>query len=130
MPPRSSVSSAGTSTRRLLAFDVDHALCTYKQPAFSQLVYGCIIRFLVEKRSYPRCLQEDREYEGFCGKGLVFDTETGCMLKLDANGDVAMAYLGSEPVDSVSTTKSACLSDVSSSSNSSSIWSCTQCICR
>ena len=88
------------AARRLLCFDVDHALVTYLQPSFGELVHSCVMRFLVEKRKYPRSLLQ-KKYEGFAQKGLVFDTSTGCILKFDHHGSVALAYMGSETIDPV-----------------------------
>lgn len=49
---------------------------------------------MVDNKGYPAALKEVAFEPGFCLKGLVFDTETGDVLKIDEHGAICRARHG------------------------------------
>ena len=84
-----------------LGFDLDHTLVRYEMGALLPLIYESLVAHIcanpaaaalrLEAKSALRGAPFDA---AFCQKGIVFDLQTGDMLKLDAAGRVARARHG------------------------------------
>ena len=59
-----------------------------------QLVHRALLSFMVDNKGYPAELKEVPFDPAFCLKGLVFDTETGDVLKIDERGVICLARHG------------------------------------
>jgi 5'-nucleotidase len=77
-----------------IGFDMDHTLAAYDLSNFCPLVHKLVTNYLVNKWNYPQTLKLTSFNATFGGRGLVYDTRNGNMLKLDAGGDVIIAYHG------------------------------------
>lgn len=79
---------------RLIGFDMDYTLVTYNVPHFEQKAYDIAIEKLIKNKGYPdeiRSLKFDPE---FIIRGLVIDSETGNVLKINQYGYVKRASHG------------------------------------
>ncbi|KAJ1477088.1 HAD-like domain-containing protein [Baffinella frigidus] len=74
--------------------DMDQTLARYRTPAVYELVHRALLSFMVDNKGYPAALKEVAFEPGFCLKGLVFDTETGDVLKIDEHGAICRARHG------------------------------------
>ena len=79
-----------------LGFDLDHSLARYNLSTFAPLVYSLIVTHLVERQHMSPELREVPLEPSFAGKGVAFDTSTGHLIKLDADGRVLVAMHGFE----------------------------------
>lgn len=80
-------------------FDYDFTLAHYNAN-MGHYIYNNVAKFLVEKRRYPERLL-DRDFdENFSIRGLMFDSETGFLMKLDQFNKIQTdtVYFGRERV--------------------------------
>eukprot|EP00928_Gymnodinium_smaydae_P032128 TRINITY_DN23348_c0_g2_i1.p1 TRINITY_DN23348_c0_g2~~TRINITY_DN23348_c0_g2_i1.p1 ORF type:complete len:490 (+),score=74.38 TRINITY_DN23348_c0_g2_i1:26-1471(+) len=76
-----------------IGFDLDHTLVRYNLDELLPLIYRCVCDVLVARGVASSVL--DVAYDAdFCARGLVFDTSTGDLLKLDSDGRVCRACHG------------------------------------
>ena len=78
-----------------LGWDLDHTLARYNLSTFSPLVYGLVVRHLVEQQGL-RCadlLSVPFQAECAC-RGVAFDTRTGHLIQLASDGRVTAAMHG------------------------------------
>ena len=81
---------------KLIGFDMDYTLATYNVPAFEKKAYEIVQSKLINDYGYPeeiKCLEYDNE---FIIRGLVIDTETGNILKVNRFGFVRKATHGTK----------------------------------
>eukprot|EP00455_Lapot_gusevi_P044699 TRINITY_DN5621_c0_g1_i2.p1 TRINITY_DN5621_c0_g1~~TRINITY_DN5621_c0_g1_i2.p1 ORF type:complete len:255 (-),score=32.41 TRINITY_DN5621_c0_g1_i2:302-994(-) len=79
-----------------IGFDLDHSLIRYKFEPFYQLVFNCLVRYLVEQKNYSADLLDVRFDLHFCSRGVIFDKKLGNFLKLDHERRVTRAYHGTK----------------------------------
>ncbi|RYY38319.1 hypothetical protein EON62_00500 [archaeon] len=77
-----------------LGFDLDHALCRYRNPALLKLIYDCLRAALITQAGYPAAALSREWSPSLAQKGIIADFHTGDLLKLDAHGRVRQAYHG------------------------------------
>eukprot|EP01138_Halocafeteria_seosinensis_P006141 gb/GECG01006278.1/.p1 GENE.gb/GECG01006278.1/~~gb/GECG01006278.1/.p1 ORF type:complete len:553 (+),score=63.54 gb/GECG01006278.1/:1-1659(+) len=91
-----------------VGFDLDHALARYKLRELLPLVYDALAEYLVEVNKWPRrrlhrgeswndtqgATHEVQWRPEFIEKGIIFEFETGNLLKLNENGVVSRAAHG------------------------------------
>jgi hypothetical protein len=82
-----------------IGFDADHCLVRYNLPELISIGYQLIAKFLVDEKCYPEEILEfgNRE-KAFITNGLVFDANTGYILKLGKDKKILRAYYGFERV--------------------------------
>ena len=77
-----------------LGFDLDHCLARYNLSTFGPLVYELVLTHLVQRQHMSASLLDVPFDASFAGKGVAFDTLTGHVIKLDAEGRVRVAMHG------------------------------------
>eukprot|EP01116_Phalansterium_solitarium_P020754 TRINITY_DN6217_c0_g1_i1.p2 TRINITY_DN6217_c0_g1~~TRINITY_DN6217_c0_g1_i1.p2 ORF type:complete len:288 (-),score=96.45 TRINITY_DN6217_c0_g1_i1:489-1352(-) len=78
-----------------IGFDLDHTLVRYRLRALHELIFDCLVSYLVDDLSYPQRLKQNAVRHEFVKKGVVVDTYNGNLLKLDGSMRVARAFHGS-----------------------------------
>uniref|UniRef100_A0A0N5C5P2 5'-nucleotidase domain-containing protein 3 n=1 Tax=Strongyloides papillosus TaxID=174720 RepID=A0A0N5C5P2_STREA len=64
-------------------FDYDYTLCVYKKE-LNKLIYNLTMNVLIEDKKYPNALKSLPYDFDFAIRGLHFDIENSCLLKIDA----------------------------------------------
>uniref|UniRef100_A0A0N4ZCR2 5'-nucleotidase domain-containing protein 3 n=1 Tax=Parastrongyloides trichosuri TaxID=131310 RepID=A0A0N4ZCR2_PARTI len=64
-------------------FDYDYTLCVYKKE-LNKLIYNMTMKVLIEEKKYPNALKALPYDFDFAIRGLHFDIENSCLLKIDA----------------------------------------------
>lgn len=79
---------------KLIGFDMDYTLATYNVPAFEARAYEIVQDKLINEYGYPAEIKELNFDSDFIIRGLVIDTETGNILKVNRFGFVRKASHG------------------------------------
>ncbi len=82
-----------------IGFDLDWTLADYNQDALSQLAFELTLDRLVKDFDYPRSVLAAEYRPNFARRGLMLDTETGMVLKMNRHRYVGRAYHGRNFVD-------------------------------
>eukprot|EP00056_Hartaetosiga_gracilis_P020129 m.17707 g.17707 ORF g.17707 m.17707 type:complete len:398 (-) comp8185_c0_seq4:514-1707(-) len=77
-----------------IGFDLDHSAVRYNVPALSHLVFDAMAKFEVEFHGYSENAFVTANMPHFFARGLVFDCETGCFLRLSRDGAILSASHG------------------------------------
>ncbi|CAM2066791.1 HAD-IG family 5'-nucleotidase [Sulfidibacter corallicola] len=85
---------------KAVGFDMDYTLAEYKQDALDQLTMKLALNLLVDRNGYSEEILKIPYKPGFTIRGLVIDTLTGNVLKMDKFRYVSLAYHGLRPLDS------------------------------
>lgn len=83
---------------KLIGFDMDYTLVTYNVPAFEEKAFDIIKRKLIKDFSYPTEIESFEFNKDFIIRGLVLDTESGDVLKVNRYGYVRKATHGTKPL--------------------------------
>ncbi|XP_063708090.1 5'-nucleotidase domain-containing protein 1 [Culicoides brevitarsis] len=78
-----------------IGFDLDNTLVQYKIQEMVKMEYETLVKFLIETKNYPKCLQDPIDYD-FLQKGLILDFAKGNILKLDGAGRIVRASHGTK----------------------------------
>eukprot|EP00055_Hartaetosiga_balthica_P014000 m.74531 g.74531 ORF g.74531 m.74531 type:complete len:522 (-) comp8454_c0_seq1:2824-4389(-) len=81
-----------------IGFDLDHTAVRYNVPELAHLVHDAMARFVVEYRGYTKDVFCVSSMPHFFARGLYFDCETGCFLRLSSEGAVLSASHGTNPL--------------------------------
>jgi HAD superfamily 5'-nucleotidase-like hydrolase len=79
---------------KLIGFDMDYTLVTYDVPAFETKIYRIVIEKLIRDKGYPEAIRALTFDPTFIIRGLVIDTESGGILKVNRYGYVKRAAHG------------------------------------
>lgn len=83
---------------RHIGFDLDWTLADYSHDHMSELAFELTLNRLVE-RGYPKEILTAEFRSEFCRRGLILDTETGMVLKMNRHRYVGRAYHGRHFLD-------------------------------
>lgn len=79
---------------RTIGFDLDWTLADYDHEAMTHLAFELTLQRLVERFEYPRHVLDCSYRSHFSRRGLMLDTETGMVLKMDRHRYVGRAFHG------------------------------------
>lgn len=82
-----------------LGFDLDHTLARYKLEPINQLIFECLVDYLVSLDEYPEVALRVPYDHDFAARGVILDLERGNLLKLDKDKHVVRGYHGKTQID-------------------------------
>ena len=84
---------------KVVGFDMDYTLVSYKIKPFEGLTHSLAVSRLVKNYGYPKVVRKLKFDQNRAIVGLVVDKRNGNLLKLSRFGKVKLAYHGLEEID-------------------------------
>jgi len=84
----------------VIGFDMDYTLAVYHKRRVEELSFQMTLERLVSQLGYPAAISGIAYDPAFVVRGLVIDTETGHIIKVDRHNHVGRGYHGRTPLAS------------------------------
>lgn len=84
---------------KYIGLDMDHTLIRYNSYNFEQLAHKSVLQKLIQKKGYPKEVQDLPFEFDKAIRGLVLDTKNGNILKLNRYSGIRMSQHGTKPID-------------------------------